>query len=81
MKKLFIIASIILLSACSKPDAARSALAASGYTNIVTTGYAFFGCDEKDAFHTGFEAKGANGQQVTGVVCAGWFKGSTIRVD
>ena len=81
MNKLLIIASIILLSACSKPDDAHSALSASGYTDIKTTGYEFFGCDEKDSFHTGFEAKGANGQRVTGVVCAGFFKGSTIRVD
>ena len=81
MKKLILIAAIAFLAGCTQPDTAIRALSASGYTQIQITGYNFFGCDEKDSFHTGFTAKGATGQTVEGVVCGGFFKGATIRVD
>jgi hypothetical protein len=70
-----------VLSACSSSDQATRALQGAGYKDIRITGYSFFGCDEKDSFHTGFEATGPNGQRVDGVVCSGWFKGATIRTN
>jgi chloramphenicol 3-O-phosphotransferase len=70
-----------LLAGCTSSDEAIRALSAAGYTNIQITGYQFLGCDEKDTFHTGFVARGANGQAIEGVVCSGIFKGATIRTD
>mgnify|MGYP000977450805 CR=1 FL=1 len=81
MKKTLYIIALLALSACSSSDQATRALQAAGYKDINITGYSFFGCDEKDSFHTGFEATGPNGQRVDGVVCSGWFKGATIRTN
>ncbi len=81
MKKLIIIATAIILSACSDAPTATKALESAGYTEVNVTGFKFFGCSEDDTFHTGFIAKGVNGKQVTGVVCSGFLKGSTIRTD
>ena len=50
-----------------------------GYTDIQITGYVVMGCGEQDVFHTGFRAKSPNNTSVDGVVCSGWFKGSTVR--
>lgn len=81
MKKTLSIVALLALSACSSSDQATRALQGAGYKDIRITGYSFFGCDEKDSFHTGFEATGPNGQRVDGVVCSGWFKGATIRTN
>ena len=81
MKKLFILIAAVALSACSQSDRATSALKDAGYTNIQTTGYAWFACSEKDTFATGFEAVGPTGRKVSGAVCSGVFKGQTIRLD
>lgn len=70
-----------MLSACTNGDGATKALEGAGYTDIKITGYKFFGCGNDDTFHTGFNATGVNGKQVSGVVCGGLMKGSTIRVD
>ena len=83
MKYLMLVLALTLwaMAGCTQPDSATRALEASGYTEIHITGFAFFGCDEKDTYHTGFIAKGANGKMVEGVVCGGLLKGATIRVD
>jgi hypothetical protein len=69
------------LVGCTSPDTAQRTLSGSGYTKVVLTGYRFLGCGEDDLYHDGFEAVGPSGQRVTGVVCRGPFKGSTIRLD
>lgn len=70
-----------LLSACDVPsDQATAALSAYGFKNIQLRGYAAFGCDEKDTYHTKFTAIGANGKQVDGVICSGVLKGATVRI-
>ena len=81
MRTLIFAAIVAALSGCSSHSEANRALDAAGYTDIDITGYRFFGCDEKDAWHTGFEATGQNGRRISGVVCSGLFKGATIRVD
>lgn len=78
--KRFII-PIVFLSACTNGDGAVRALEGAGYTNIKITGYRILGCSDDDTFHTGFTAKGSNGKPVSGVVCSGVLKGSTIRLD
>lgn len=70
-----------LVASCTDDAAARRATGAMGLTDIEPTGYRWFGCSEDDLFHTGFKAKNASGETVTGVVCSGWLKGATVRFD
>jgi hypothetical protein len=58
--------------------AARDLLIADGVQNVQMTGYAFFGCSDRDTFHDGFTGT-KNGIAVEGVVCSGFLKGATIR--
>jgi len=82
MKKLIIaLAFATVLSGCTNADKSFRALEGAGYTQIQMNGFTFFGCDEKDSFHDSFTAKGMNGKYVDGVVCSGWFKGATIRLN
>lgn len=69
------------LTACSSRSEAERAVTALGFTDVKTTGYRLFGCSEDDNFHTGFEATDKNGKRVTGVVCSGFLKGATVRID
>lgn len=71
----------LTLAGCSDNIGARRALADAGYTDIELTGYRIFGCSDDDQFRTGFRAKSPAGRRVSGVVCAGWMKGNTIRTD
>lgn len=81
IKKLSIIVLAIMATACTDSTVATKTLSSAGYKDVEITGYAFFGCSEDDAFHTGFKATGQDGKPVEGVVCSGWFKGATIRLD
>lgn len=80
MKKMILIITVLLVG-CTNAEQSTRALEASGYKEISMNGYTLFGCDDKDTFRDSFTAKGANGKYVEGVVCSGWFKGSTIRVN
>ena len=81
MKKLILILLAAGVAGCTQPDKALRALESAGYTQVVIEGYAVFGCDKNDQFHDRFSAVGANGKPVSGVVCGGFFKGATIRLD
>lgn len=81
MKRIALILALVALAGCTDETAARKALEASGFTDIKITGYAYFGCDKNDTFHTGFEARGPKGQFTEGIVCSGWMKGATIRFN
>lgn len=71
----------ITITACSDRPTAERALRAAGYSDIVLTGWGpFAGCGNEDAFVTKFTAKGPTGVPVSGVVCSGVFKSSTIRI-
>ena len=76
-----LVAGLMLLTACSDESNTERVLSDQGFTDIQTTGYAFFGCGKDDSFHTGFVAKSPIGKTVSGVYCSGWFKGGTIRFD
>ena len=81
MRQLMILCAVALAGCTSQEDATR-ALRGAGYTNITLHGYAWFACDqERDTFATKFVATGPSGQRVSGAVCSGWLKGSTIRTD
>ena len=85
-KGLLILAGIVLYLvlmpvACTSPSTAQRTLEENGYTHVQLTGYRWFVCDSHDAFSTGFTAISPAGKPVSGAVCAGWFKGNTIRFD
>jgi len=67
--------------ALTTPDRATRTLLAQGYTEVRTTGYAYFDCGKGDLFATAFEATSPSGQRVEGAVCSGLLKGSTVRLD
>lgn len=77
--------AVLLLAAmlvgCTASDRAEEALAGAGYRDVRLTGYAWFACGKDDTFATAFEATGPTGKRVSGAVCAGLLKGSTIRID
>ncbi len=82
MKKLLTILALSLsLTACSDAPKAERALIGAGYTEIQIKGMSWTSCSDSDSMSNNFIAKGLNGQTVTGTVCMGWFKGSTIRLD
>ena len=63
----------------TQPRQAREVLEAMGYTEVETGGYAFLACSRDDIWATKFTARGPRGR-LEGVVCAGVFKGQTVRV-
>ena len=67
--------------ALTTPDRATQTLLAQGYTEVRTTGYAYFDCGTGDLFATAFEATSPSGQRVEGAVCSGLLKGNTVRLD
>lgn len=71
---------ILRLSTCTDTQGATQVLLQNGYEQIEITGYDFFSCGEGDFYSTGFKAV-KNGKPVSGTVCAGLFKGKTIRYD
>jgi hypothetical protein len=84
MKRMLLLALAVLigtsLAGCTVSEQdARSTLQAQGFTEIELGGNSWFACDDKDTFTRTFKAKSIAGQRVEGAVCAGWFKGNTIR--
>ena len=80
-RSIFLVILFSLLVGCTNPQGARRLLSNQGYTNIQITGYKFFACGEGDWYATGFRATNPVGKIVTGCVCEGVFKNSTIRFD
>lgn len=66
--------------ACTRPEQARRIVLQSGYDSVQTGGYGWLDCSEDDVFATEFVAW-RDGVRVTGTVCQGLFKGSTVRLD
>lgn len=82
MKKLFVMAAILSLTACTNAQDAERVLRQQGYADIRTTGYAWLSCGKDDKVRTGFTAIAPNGERVSGAVCGGlFFKNNTIRLD
>lgn len=82
-KRTVLIAAILAVAACvpMSDERARAAVEASGMTDVEITGMAFFGCADKDYITATFRAKTSAGKAVSGVVCGGILKGSTVRID
>ena len=81
MKKVIMVCAVLSLCACTRPDATKDLLTSQGYKDVTITGYSFFACSKDDTFATGFDAVSPTGQRVSGAVCSGLMKGSTIRFD
>lgn len=80
LKRLALVAALLLVPACTDEDATRSTLGKAGYTHVQTTGYSWGECGKDDNTATGFVATNPLGQRVEGTVCCGfWLKGCTIR--
>lgn len=77
-----VLGAALMLASCGvDPRSASRALEAQGMTDVQIEGYSWFGCDKNDTFASNFSAKGTNGAAVTGSVCQGLFKGTTVRFD
>lgn len=83
MKKIIIVLAALALFSCTDEEGSTKALLDSGYKPIEVGGYGWFSGSKNDTFVTKFKAYSPNDSTriVTGVVCRGWFKGSTIRLD
>lgn len=81
MRAVIILIASAVMMGCSDPRAASDAVDNMGFSDIETTGYRVFGCGDDYSFHTGFRAKNPKGKVVTGVVCSGWLKGSSVKFD
>ena len=79
--KIILALMALALTACTNNETATRVLQENGDTEIEMTGYRYFGCSKDDQFHTGFNAKSPNGHVVSGIVCGGFLKGSTIRFN
>lgn len=82
MNKIMIIAiAALALSACGvNPNDGKRVLESHGFTNVNIGGYAFIGCG-KDEFSSHFNAIDVNGKPISGVICSGWFKNYTVRMN
>jgi len=70
------------LTACTDKEGAIRAIENEGMHTISVGGYAWFSCEKSDNYRTKFKAYSSDSSRiVTGCVCAGVLKGSTIRFD
>ena len=81
----FILVSFVLLGllhGCNHSEEhAKDLLKQMNFTNVRLTGKAFLACSTEDIYQDNFSAIAPNGKLVTGTVCSGIFKSSTIRFD
>lgn len=80
----FTLFALIVCISCTNTSAfekSKTQLEQQGYTDIRSTGYSFFCCDEKDTFSDGFTCKDKSGNVVKGCICSGLLKGITIRYE
>ena len=79
MKKVLAIGlTAIFITGCTNEEIAREALHEARFNNVEITGYKLFSCPPTDFIHTGFKAKNAFGENVTGVVCSSPFSDKTV---
>ena len=80
-KLLIVVVSVLMITGCTRSGQAERILEENGYTNIDVGGYGFLSCSDDDVFRTNFTATSPNGKRVSGTVCSGLLKSSTIRFD
>ncbi len=65
-------------------DGAKATVEKAGFNEVKTNGYGWFSCgigQDSDVWRTDFTAKNPKGEDVSGTVCEGILKGSTLRFD
>jgi hypothetical protein len=78
---MIVVLGAVLLTPRTNADRATKILQQQGYTDIEITGWRPFMAAEEDWQSTGFRARGPAGEEVTGAVTGGVFKGHVIRLD
>ena len=76
--------ALVTVTGCSSSndfEKGKIQLEQMGYTNVQNTGHAWFCCDEKDKFSTGFKCTDKTGKTVKGCFCSGFLKGVTVRFE
>lgn len=81
MYKFFIVVAVIGLSACTDVEGARKTIKDYGMSPVKVEGYSLFGCGQGDFYHTKFTAMNTQGREVSGIICKGLFKNSTMRLN
>lgn len=82
MIALVAVAATLALAGCTDTSPKNVRLLESmGMTNVELGGYGWFACGENDVSATRFTAVGASGEPISGTLCSGWFKGTTVRFD
>ena len=81
MKYILFLSVMLCVTGCTNSTKTKQIVENAGYTNVVMDGFSLFGCSEDDFFRDKFTAKSPNGNIVNGVVCGGFLKGYTIRLD
>lgn len=80
MRKILLLV-VLAVTACTDPAGATKVLTDNGFTDISVGGYSWTGCGRDDMYATEFSATSPAGKRVNGVICAGAWKGSTIRFE
>ena len=80
--RILVVALLVFLAACEDRATATRVLEGMGMSNIefVVRADAGFRCGE-GLYFTGFKATGPTGKPLSGVVCGGYLKNSTVRFD
>ena len=78
---IFVFIISFALNSCTDEDGARRILQQNGYKDITITGSRWDMRGRDDVYVTGFEATSPSGTRISGAVCRGLFKGSTIVFD
>lgn len=83
MRLILAAALALALCSCDDPQGAERTARQMGFHDVQAHGYPwlFSGCADSDVWATKFTAVNADGMAVSGVVCRGWFKRSTVRLD
>ncbi|MDK9726184.1 MAG: hypothetical protein OEL88_15040 [Sterolibacteriaceae bacterium MAG5] len=79
---IFLIAVVLYSFFGADKDQMTTAAESMGYTNVSSTGHAWFACGKgNNLFSERFSAVSATGKSVNLVACKGVFKDTTIRID
>ena len=81
MKKVILLATVLVFTGCTQPEKAEKLLKQHGFSEVEITGWKPFIASKGEVFSTGFRAKAQNGETVEGAVTGGILKGSTIRFE
>lgn len=80
MRKFIIVFLILFIQGCTVSlSDSYNALESAGFKNIQLGSYDIFTCGHDDNFSRKFTATNVNGRKVSGTLCKGFLKGTTIR--